>query len=198
MHIQVSTLRSAMAVCLSLMLALPGVGAQAPAPRSISIVIVEGDGAINNVRQRVAREPIVEVVDENKRPVSSALVTFMLPQNGAGATFADGGRVLTVMTGDDGRAVARGLRTNRIDGRWEMRVTASAGGATASAAIGLTNAAVAGALAGAKLWALIAIVGGAAAGGAVIATRNGDGTSSLPGRPPTTVTPGTPSVQPPR
>jgi hypothetical protein len=71
-------------------------------------VIVEGEGAINNVRQRIAREPIVEVVDENKNPVPGALVTFLLPQNGAGAVFADGSRMMTVMTDESGRAVARG------------------------------------------------------------------------------------------
>ena len=32
----------------------------------IQIVIVEGEGAIKDVRQRVAREPIVQVEDENE------------------------------------------------------------------------------------------------------------------------------------
>ncbi|MCL4797351.1 MAG: hypothetical protein KJZ84_22485 [Bryobacteraceae bacterium] len=189
-------MRAALSVLLSALLVQP-LPAQQPqsGPRSISIVIVEGDGAINNVRQRIAREPIIEVVDENKNPVPGALVTFLLPQSGAGGVFTDGSRMLTVMTDDSGRAVARGIRTNTVDGQWQMRVSASFQGQTASATIGLTNAAVAGALAGAKLWALLAIIGGAAAGGAVIATRNGNG-GAVP-RPPTTVTPGTPSVQPP-
>ena len=34
-------------------------------PTSLQILIVEGDGAINNVKQRVNREPIVQVEDEN-------------------------------------------------------------------------------------------------------------------------------------
>jgi hypothetical protein len=193
--------RAAMAVCLSAAMVIPLGAVQPPAaPRAISIVIVEGEGAINNVRQRVAREPIVEVVDENKNPVPGALVTFLLPQSGAGAVFPDGSRMLTVLTGDDGRAVARGLRANTLGGNWEIRVSASYAGSTASATIGLTNAAVAGALAGAKLWALLAIVGGAAVGGVVYATQSGsgNGTTGPPGRPPTTVTPGAPSVQPPR
>lgn len=190
-------MQAAFSVLLSALLILPANAWQPQnAPRSISIVIVEGDGAINNVRQRIAREPIIEVVDENKNPVPGALVTFLLPQSGAGGVFPDGTRMLTVMTDDSGRAVARGIRTNTVDGQWQMRVSASFQGQTATATIGLTNAAVAGALAGAKLWALLAIIGGAAAGGAVIATRNGNGNGAVP-RPPTTVTPGTPSVQPP-
>ena len=34
------------------------------APAKLSIVIVEGEGAINNIRQRTAREPIVQVVGD--------------------------------------------------------------------------------------------------------------------------------------
>jgi len=193
------SLKAILAMSLSAVLSCPLGAWQPSAPRSISIVIVEGEGAINNVRQRVAREPIVEVVDENRNPVPGALVTFLLPQSGAGAVFPDGSRMLTVLTGDDGRAVARGLRANSLGGNWEIRVSASYAGATASATIGVVNAAVVGALAGAKLWAILALVGGAAVGGVVYATQSGNGNGAgVPGRPPTTVTPGSPSVQPPR
>lgn len=195
---QMISCRSVLAVLLCCLLAAPSPAWQpGGAPRAISIVIVEGDGAINNIRQRVAREPIIEVVDENKNPVPGALVTFLLPQSGAGGVFPDGTRMLTAITGSDGRAVARGIRVNSLEGQWQMRVTASYQGVTANATIGLTNAAVAGALAGAKLWALLAVIGGAAAGGAIIATRSGNG-NGTPARTPTAVAPGTPSVQPPR
>jgi hypothetical protein len=192
--------RAGLSVLLTAVLIQPLPGWQPDSgPRTISLVIVEGEGAINNVRQRIAREPIVQVVDENKNPVPGALVTFLLPQSGAGAVFPDGGRMLTVLTGDDGRAVARGLRTNTLGGNWEMRVTASFQGQTTATTIALSNAAVAGAIAGAKLWAILAIAGGAAAGGVVFATRTGNGNGGVGAvRPPTTVTPGLPSVQPPR
>src|ERR1041385_9431846 len=42
----------------------------------LSITIVEGEGAINNVRQRVNREPIVQVEDNNRKPVAGAVVVF--------------------------------------------------------------------------------------------------------------------------
>jgi len=47
-----------------------------PAPTKLNIVILEGEGAINSVRQRVAREPVVQVEDENHKPIGGAAVTF--------------------------------------------------------------------------------------------------------------------------
>ena len=169
------------------------------APPKLHIVIVEGEGAINNVRQRVAREPIVQVEDENRKPVAGAAVTFLLPQQGPGATFANGARSTTLLTDNNGRAVARGLRPNNVNGEYQVRVTASHRGETASATITQVNAiALTGAAAGAgggisvKLLTIIAVAAAATAGGVVAATR-GDGASAGPPTP-TTITPGTPSV----
>lgn len=175
---------------------------QAPPPiQKLNIEIVEGEGAVNNIRQRIAREPMVQVTDENRKPVAGAAVVFLLPNQGAGATFANGARSLTVITDNNGNAVARGMQTNRVAGQYQMRVTASFQGQTSSLAINMTNAAVAGAAAGAasagllKWLIIVGVVGGAAAGATVAATSgNGNGSS----RPPTSVSPGTPSVGAPR
>lgn len=175
------------------------VHAQTPAPvAKLHIVIVEGEGAINNVRQRVAREPIVQVEDENRKPIAGAAVTFLLPQQGAGATFVNGARSATLLTDNSGRAVARGLRPNNVEGQYQIRVTASHQGQTASVTINQTNAlAVAGAAAGvgisAKLLTIIAVGAAAAAGGVFAATRAG-GNSSGTGSTPTVIVPGSPSV----
>ena len=48
------------------------------APKLI-INIVEGEGALNNIKQRVNREPIVQVEDENHKPIAGAAVVFFLP-----------------------------------------------------------------------------------------------------------------------
>jgi hypothetical protein len=171
----------------------------AAATGKLHIVIVEGEGAINNVRQRVAREPIVQVEDENRKPVAGAAVTFLLPQQGAGATFANGARSATLLTDDNGRAVARGLRPNNVSGQYEIRVNASHQGLTASATITQTNAFIAGAAAAAgagisvKLVAIIAVAAAAAAAGGVIAARRGDGNGGG-GTTSTVIVPGTPSV----
>jgi hypothetical protein len=172
----------------------------AEGPKKLNITIVEGEGAVNNIRQRVAREPMVQVEDENRKPIGGAVVTFLLPNQGASGAFANGARSLTVITNDKGQAVANGFRANNSAGQYQMRVTASNQGQTASISINMSNAAVAGVAAGAGLstakWLLIlGAVGGAVAGGYVAAT-NGDNGGS--GSSPTTVTPGTPTVGPPR
>jgi hypothetical protein len=153
------------------------------------------------VRQRVAREPIVQVEDENRRPVAGAAVTFLLPQQGPGAAFANGARSTTLLTDTNGRAVARGLRPNNVNGEYQIRVSASHQGQTASAIVTQTNAiALAGAAAGAgigisaKLLTIIAVAAAATAGGVVAATRNDGNGSANRGSIPTTITPGTPTV----
>src|SRR5271165_2367219 len=95
------------------------ISAQEPAHK-LNLVIIEGDGAINNIRQRTAREPIVQVEDENHKPVAGAVVVFLLPYQGAGGTFANGSHSLTVITDDQGRAVARGFHPNTAQGQFEI------------------------------------------------------------------------------
>lgn len=163
----------------------------------LNIVIVEGEGAINNIKQRTAREPIVQVEDQNHKPVAGAAVVFLLPDQGASGVFANGSHTLTVMTDAQGRAVARGFRPNSVQGKLQIHVTASHQGQTASATINQVNAltaATGAAAAGvsAKLITILVIAGGAVAGGVVAATRGGG--SSTTTAPPTTVTAGTGTV----
>jgi hypothetical protein len=179
--------------------------AQAPAP-ALNLTVLEGEGAINNIRQRTAREPIVQVEDENHRPVAGVAVVFTLPTTGAGGTFSNGTNTLTTLTDNQGRAVARGLRPNNVQGQYQIRVNASKNGQTASTTITQTNALI-GAAAGAaaagisaKLIAIIAVAAGAAvAGGVVAATRNGNNNNTpTPAAAVVTITPGTATVAPPR
>jgi hypothetical protein len=129
--------------------------AQAPepqppaAPARLFINIVEGEGALNNVKQRVNREPIVQVEDENHKPIAGAAVIFFLPTSGPSGTFANGSQTLTVTTDSLGRASATGIRPNRVIGKMQIRVTASANGQSASAII--TQANIAGANVGGGL-----------------------------------------------
>jgi hypothetical protein len=183
-----------LSVFLVLLISLPlspvAAAQTAPAPAKLNLVIVEGDGAINNIRQRTAREPIVQVEDENHKPVAGAVVVFLLPNQGAGGTFANGAHTLTVITDEQGRAVARGLRPNTGQGQFQIHVNASLNGQTASATITQSNAAgAAGAGAGAaaaggisgKLIAVLIVVGAAAAaGGAYAATHSGGAASTTP------------------
>ncbi|MFB3779237.1 MAG: hypothetical protein ACE141_16590 [Bryobacteraceae bacterium] len=198
-----TVLRPLLAVLLSVLLALPATGAsqqQRAVPAKLNIVIVEGEGAINNIRQRTAREPIVQVEDENRRPIAGAAVLFRLPDSGPGGLFSNGTRTLQVVTDSRGRAFAEGLRVNDIQGKFQIQVEASYEGVSASTTITQVNSVItAGAVGGAsgKLIAILAIAGGAAAGGVVLATRKSNGTSTSAAPPavsPTTISAGTPSV----
>jgi hypothetical protein len=190
-------------VLLSIVLLLiqfPGLPVLAQNPSSLQIVIVEGEGAINNVKQRVNREPIVQVEDENHKPVAGAAIIFFLPNDGPGGTFANGSMTFTTTTNAQGQAVARGIRFNNQPGSMQIRVSASFAGQMASAVINQTNvlgvaasgASVGGLSLGAKLLIIGAVVGGGIAAGVVIANRGG---GSTPPNPTTiTITPGTVSV----
>lgn len=190
---------------LVLLLMRPPAWAQLP-PEGLRIVIVEGEGAINNVRQRINRDPIVQVEDENHKPVAGAVVTFLLPNQGPSGTFLNGQQMLTVTTDAQGRATATGLRTNNLPGQMQIRVTASFAGRTASAVINQTIQAAAAGGAGssgagaglsstAKILIILGIAGGAAAGGIIAATHGGGGGTTPPvTNPPIVITPGTPTV----
>jgi hypothetical protein len=163
-------------------------------PAKLNLVVVEGDGAINNIRQRTAREPIVQVEDENHKPVAGAVVVFLLPNQGAGGTFANGAHSLTVIADEQGRAVARGLRPNTGQGQFQIHVNASFNGQTASATLTQTNAlsaagaAVAGGISAKLIAALITVGAAAAAGGAYYATHSGGGGSNNTSTPTPTAT----------
>ena len=173
--------------------------AQVASPPKLKILILDGEGAVNSIKLGTAREPIVQVQDENDRPVAGAMVVFTLPDRGASGIFADGSKSLIVHTDTKGQAVARGLKPNQTAGQFKIRVDVSHQGATTSSAVTQSNALAAAAAAGgisAKLITILAIVGGAAAVGAVAASGGGNDAPSTP--PSTTVTPGRTTFGPPR
>lgn len=110
------------------------------APHKLTIVILDGEGALNNIRERDAREPIVQVEDENHRPVAGAAVLFAISNStgGAGATF-NSLPTLQVTTGSDGIAHATGFQPNRVSGHYALNVTATLGSLTATVAINEAN-----------------------------------------------------------
>jgi len=171
----------------------------------IKIVVQEGQGAINNIPQHRAKEPVIQVQHEDGEPVVGAMVTFLLPDTGASGTFADGARMLNIQTDEKGQAVGRGLKPNASAGRFLIRVSASYHGQAASATIAQINAIPAGATksGSGKKFLIIALIGGAAAGGlaAAMGGKSGSGSSGVVSpvtNPPGTVlVPGSPSIQSP-
>jgi hypothetical protein len=187
-------------VIFLLLLNFSGLPAWGQNPTSLQILIVEGEGAINNVKQRVNREPIVQVEDENHKPVAGAAIIFFLPNGGPGGVFANGSTTLTTTTNAQGQAVARGIRFNNQGGSMQIRVAASFAGQTASAIITQTNvvgvsgsgASTGGMSLTTKLLIVGAIVGGGIAAGVLLANRGGGSTVTTPGT--ITITPGTVTV----
>jgi len=169
--------------------------AQEQEPAKLTISILEGEGSINNIHQRAAREAMVQVQDENHKPVAGAAVTFFLPESGPSGVFSNGTRTLTVVTDDTGRAVARGMVPNKVAGDVQVRVVAKYKTLTGETVIHQQNvaaAAAAGATTGVISGKLLAIILTAAAaglaGGVVAATHGGGGSS------PVTIAAGTPTV----
>lgn len=200
-----STGRRVLSMGLAWLLAVPAMRVPAAAQAAeggLRITIIEGDEAIFNVRQRVAREAIIQVEDENRKPVAGALVTLTAPRNGASVLFSNGLNNITLTTDESGRVVVRGMRPNSAQGKFAVRIVAVKGALRGTAQLNMTNMAAAAAAAGgisAKVLTLLIIAGAGAAAGAVAATRNGGGPAgSGAAPPPTTITPGTPTVGPPR
>src|SRR5215831_6345015 len=116
--------------------AQPAPGAESgPPPESLNIVVVEGEGAINNIREHATPSVTIRVEDENKHPVSGAVVVFALPTDGPSGVFQDGAKTLTLTTDKQGVVSIRGLKPNRISGQMQIHLNASYRGRTARARI---------------------------------------------------------------
>ena len=57
--------------------------------------------------------------------LSGVAVAFMLPNSGAGGTFANGSKLLTVRTDLNGRAITQAFQPNNVVGNFKIDVSAS-------------------------------------------------------------------------
>ena len=115
--------------------------ATAGEPQSLFITILDGEGALNDIRERTAREPIVQINDENHKPVAAALVLFSVDNPASGSPYAtfSGVSTLNVQTDEAGRAVAKGFQIGHRRGQFTVHVKASKGQTTAEASFVETN-----------------------------------------------------------
>ena len=168
-------------------------------PKALFINIIEGEGALNDIRTRTAREPIVEVDDENHKPVAGALVLFAIDNGGNSSPFAtfSGANSVSVETDAAGRAAGRGFQITQNKGPYKINVHVSKEQLEADGVIAVSNIEAAVSPGGVQTTAAVVahhhwgwIIGGIAAAGAaagiVIATHSSSS--------PTTVTPGTGTV----
>jgi hypothetical protein len=136
-----STHMMALMLCgASLQLATaPGVAQSAPVPSKLFIQVLEGEGALNDMRSRTTREPIVQVQDENHKPIAGVVVIFTTPSSGASATFSNGLTTLQTVTNAEGNAVASGFKPNGVSGSYQIQVQANWKQLTTTSVINQTN-----------------------------------------------------------
>jgi len=183
-------LHELVALVLGLLLAIPPSPLVAQTlPARLDVIVVEGDGVTDNIRQRVTRDPVVRVQDDDHKPLDGVAVTFALPVSGTSGEFPDGSKTLTVVTGKDGLATARGLKTNDIPGNLQIYVMASYQGLRGRALInqlvevppGTTFATpqIRTTKSGGKLkWVLLGIAAAGGAGAALYLTKHSNPTTT--------------------
>ena len=199
---------------LSVLLALPpNLGAQQPADsvkpmaslpvvQSFKVMALAGEGELNDLERKVMAPLVVDVLDQNGRPVEGAAVVFRFPLNGPSASFSNGEKAKTVRSNADGQAAAVGWMANGEVGKFQVRVNASRGNELGEAVISMSNVTRITEDTKSKgkhkslwssRWVKIAIVAGAAGAvaGIVLATRGGS-------TPTVSASPGSPTIGGPR
>jgi len=158
----------------------------------LHIQVIEGEGAVSAPGARGTRPLAVEITDETGKPVEGAAVSFHLPEEGPGGSFANGLRTEVALTDARGRAAVRSLQFNRMPGRFQIRIVASKEQARAgtmswqyiadtrnSTASATGRSAAPPASHHILKWvALAALAGGAAAVAAVVAGKSGGGNAA--------------------
>lgn len=174
-----------------------------PMVRNLKLLVLAGNGEMNDLERRVMASLVVQVLDQNDRPVEGADVVFRFPLNGPGATFTGGKTSQTARTNGTGEVAAVNWMANGEVGTFEVHVTATYGNEIGETTLKMSNVTriVEGAKKSSKqshwyspTWVKIAIIGGVAGAvaGIVLATRGGG--HSTGGTVPVTITPGPPAV----
>lgn len=168
-------------------------------PSGLNIVVLEGEGAKNDIRSGVAVPPKVEVRDDAEKPLQGVEVIFRLPMAGASGVFSGWIKNQTVRTDEYGQASVTGYTPNDVEGRFNIKVTATAGTQTATAVVAQSNIRGAGGKASSgkkKWWILAAVAGTVAVVGGV--AKTGDGGSSSTITNPVSITAGPVSITGPK
>lgn len=201
-----------LALTASLALPLPAWTQQVSGPKSslvqpetgsLKVVVVQGEGALNRIKSRSATQPVVEVRDENDKPVAGAEVVFQLPAAGPGGVFNGWMRTQTAKTNEQGRAAANGMTPNDQEGRFNIKVTATQGKKTGTVIIAQTNSAngepgSAASRSHKKLYIILGLAAVAAIAGGVAATHTGGSGTPAAIVNPVIISPGPVSVGAPR
>jgi len=113
--------------------------ANAQAAPGLKVVVIQGEGARNNVVLGVTQQLIVQIRDENDQPAAGASVTFYSPERGPGGSFFGAYNKLTVGANEQGNAAATSFQPNLFEGPFQIRVIATLGNRAGEAVIHQTN-----------------------------------------------------------
>jgi len=195
----------------------PAWGQQAPAPsqtkpmaqlpivQNLKVIPLAGKGEMNDLERHVMAPLVVEVLDQNDRPVEGADVVFRFPLKGPGATFANQKTPQSSRTNAQGEAAATGWTANGEVGAFQVHATATYGNQMGETSFSMTNVTriVENARKNRKhqsWWStrkfkIAAVAGGAAVvAGIVLAKEVGGGSAKAGTTPTITITPGAPNV----
>ncbi len=203
-----------MAVVLSLSLVVPTStwAQQQPGTvksQTLTILPLAGNNEANDLQRKVMAPLVVNVLDQNGRPVDGADVVFRFPVLGPSATFPNQQSNGTFRTDADGQAAATGWMANGMVGSFRVQVIATRANETGEASIVMTNVAKAEDVPAksqkswwSNKWVRVAVIAGAAAavGGTVWAMQGGNGATSGGSNGTTVVVgvPGSPTIGGPR
>jgi hypothetical protein len=155
----------------------------------LTIEVLEGEGAQNDINAETATAPKVRVLNEAGNPVEDAEVVFQLPMGGPSAVFSGWVRTQTLRTDASGVAAASALTPNEIPGDYNIKVTATHGNSRGAATIPQSNVEVTTKKSHKKRWIIIgAIAAGAVAAIAIAASGDDDDTTKT--LTPVTISPG--------
>jgi hypothetical protein len=179
--------------------------AQLPVVQNLKLIALAGKDEMNDLERHVAAPLVVEVLDQNDRPVEGADVVFRFPLDGPGAAFANQKTSQTFRTNAQGEAAATGWTANSQVGKFQIHATATYGNQMGEITFSMSNVTRIVEVDKKKRkqqpwWStrkfkIAAIAGGAAVvAGIVLAKEVGGGSKTGSSTPTVTITPGSPSV----
>jgi hypothetical protein len=180
--------------------------AQLPIVQNLKLIPLAGKDEMNDLERHVMAPLVVEVLDQDDRPVEGAEVVFRFPLNGPGATFANQKTSQTSRTNAQGEAAAAGWTANSEVGKFQVHATATYGNQMGETTFSMSNVTrivesdKKNRKHQTKWWTTrkfkIAVIAGGAAlvAGIVLAKEVGGGSSKASTTPTVTITPGSPSV----
>jgi hypothetical protein len=160
----------------------------------LKLRVLEGQDAVNDLVRRISVPPVIEVRDENDRPLEGADVVFRLPVTGPGGIFPGQQMVQKSRTNVQGQATVVGYQANGVPGQFTIAVTATRNDQMGQITVRQTNGQELGLYPPKKksrkwLWIGIAAAAGGAVAGILVA-RGGGSSSTAATTPTITITPG--------